>query len=265
MSPGDLGERVKPFVFLDIFDFAANQVGSMPLHPHSGIATVTVVAEGNLRFDDPASGSGHIDFGGVEWMRAGSGVWHGKELSRGTSARVKGFQLWLALPPELENGSVESAYLESEHIPSVGPARVILGQHGGAASPVKAPQGITYLLVSLEPGERWTYQPAAGETVAWLAVATGRLDAGTVVEAGAMAIFADGESSVELEAVGQGKTIFVLGSARPHAHDLVTGYYSIHTNEDALIRGEARIVELKKHLDQARTDGGTGSVPVFSG
>jgi hypothetical protein len=31
----------------------------------------------------------------------------------------------------------------------------------------------------------------------------------------------------------------------------VTGYYSIHTNADALMRGEARIVEIKKYLDDA--------------
>lgn len=45
MSLSDLGQTLKPFVFLDIFD--ANEaniqaMGDMPLHPHSGIATVTV-------------------------------------------------------------------------------------------------------------------------------------------------------------------------------------------------------------------------------
>jgi hypothetical protein len=26
--------------------------------------------DGDLRFDDPADGTGHIGFGGLEWMRA---------------------------------------------------------------------------------------------------------------------------------------------------------------------------------------------------
>src|SRR2546426_8341826 len=52
MSPSDFGEILKPFVFLDLFDhegapFAAG------LHPHSGIATLTYVAEGSVRYIDP--------------------------------------------------------------------------------------------------------------------------------------------------------------------------------------------------------------------
>jgi hypothetical protein len=45
MSPSDLGQTLKPFVFLDIFDASGptlQAMGEMPLHPHSGIATVTV-------------------------------------------------------------------------------------------------------------------------------------------------------------------------------------------------------------------------------
>src|SRR5438105_14889283 len=100
MSPSDLGEVLKPFVFLDIFDMDLRAVAGdgMPIHPHSGIATVTVLTEGRMRFDDPASSSsGTLGYGGVEWMRAGGGVWHGKEMSPADVPRVQGFQLWLAL------------------------------------------------------------------------------------------------------------------------------------------------------------------------
>jgi redox-sensitive bicupin YhaK (pirin superfamily) len=84
MSPSDLGQTLKPFVFLDIFDASGptlQAMGEMPLHPHSGIATVTVFTEGRMRYHDPAIGSGTIGYGGVEWMRAGGGVWHGKEMT----------------------------------------------------------------------------------------------------------------------------------------------------------------------------------------
>ncbi|WP_210269216.1 pirin family protein [Tardiphaga robiniae] len=40
--------------------------GQMPVHPHSGIATVTELTEGDFRFDDPVSGSGTLGYGGVE-------------------------------------------------------------------------------------------------------------------------------------------------------------------------------------------------------
>src|SRR5437867_5458279 len=81
MSPSDLGEQLKPFVFLDLFEADTRALaGSMPVHPHSGIATVTVLTEGDLTFDDPHARRGTIGYGGVEWVRAGRGMWHGKEL-----------------------------------------------------------------------------------------------------------------------------------------------------------------------------------------
>ena len=60
MSPSDLGQIVKPFVFLDLFDADKRTVqamADMPLHPHSGIATVTVPVEGSFRYEDPATGA----------------------------------------------------------------------------------------------------------------------------------------------------------------------------------------------------------------
>jgi len=82
MSPGDLGQYLKPFVFLDIFqmDRRASAGPRMPIHPHSGIATVTVLTQGAMHFEDPEAGTGTLGYGGVEWMRAGGGVWLGQEV-----------------------------------------------------------------------------------------------------------------------------------------------------------------------------------------
>ena len=43
MSPGDLGEILKPFVFLDLFDNPGGEPlpHLLGLHPHSGLATLT--------------------------------------------------------------------------------------------------------------------------------------------------------------------------------------------------------------------------------
>jgi redox-sensitive bicupin YhaK (pirin superfamily) len=46
MSPSDLGEQLKPFVFLDLFEADMRALaGSMSVHPHSGIATITAFTE----------------------------------------------------------------------------------------------------------------------------------------------------------------------------------------------------------------------------
>ena len=79
MSPSDLGQLIKPFVFLDHFHFDG-QGPRMPMelgwHPHSGIATVTVVLEGAVRYAETTGKAGVLSAGSVEWMRAGNGVWH---------------------------------------------------------------------------------------------------------------------------------------------------------------------------------------------
>lgn len=265
MSPSDLGEELKPFVFLDLFDFDARSLGDMPLHPHSGIATVTVLAEGEFLFSDPASGKGTIRPGGVEWMRAGGGVWHGKEMSPGAEPRIKGFQLWLALPPELENSAVDSQYIKASDIPTVGPARVVLGSHGGVTSPVRSPAGLNYLLVTLAPGERWSYVLPNDQGQLWIATATGSLDIdGDRADSGEMALL-DGRDGEVAFTGGVAGATFVLGSAVPHPHDLVLGYYSVHTTPDALAQGEARINELARRMQEDGIGQTDGAVSVYAG
>jgi redox-sensitive bicupin YhaK (pirin superfamily) len=254
---------VKPFVFLDLFEVEGGLM-DMPVHPHSGIGTITVFTKGDVRFDDPDSGQGTITYGGVEWSRAGGGMWHGKELAPGTSSGFQGFQLWIALPPALENGPSESQYLEASQMQRAGPAQVIVGAYDGVESPVRAPDGINYLLVTLKPGETWTYQPPTGHSVAWLAIAQGQVEAGEQLSAGEMAVFDRGEAPLRLTAKGDEEAVFVLGSAVPHPHDLHLGYYSVHSSPEALERGERRIAELGEKLAAAgdrRT--GSGATPVF--
>jgi hypothetical protein len=65
---------------------------------------------------------------------------------------------------------------------------------------------------------------------------------------GDFAAFEPSSEAVEFEALTD--TEFVLGSAAPHEHDLVLGYYSVHTSADALRDGEAHISSIQKRLVQ---------------
>jgi redox-sensitive bicupin YhaK (pirin superfamily) len=244
VSPGDLGEVLKPFVFLDLVDAEAKALSSFGLHPHSGIATVTHLFEGNVRYEDTTGASGLLPEGGVEWFKAAHGAWHGG--GGGESARVRGFQLWLALPPQDELGPVESIYQAPENIVREGPARILLGSYGAAASALKAPGSINYLAVRLKAGESWRYQRPADHTVAWLALSTGGLTAPERIDAGELVIFEAGDTAIDFHA--DRDSDFVLGTAVPHRHDLVLGYYSVHTSPASLAAGERRIEEIQRRL-----------------
>jgi len=244
VSPGDVGQMIKPFVFLDHFKMEAGRGGKMGMHPHSGIATVTVIFDGAVAYSETTGSEGVLRTGGVEWMAAGNGVWHDGGPVEGQG--VHGFQLWLALPEEDENGPSHSQYLSAEKVPSAGPARVIIGAYGGAVSPIKPRASINYLHVKLADGERWTYTPPAGHDVAWVSVGNGALQTGRTVIGREVVVFEEGQAAIEF--VAEGETEFVLGSAVKHPYDLVTGYYSVHTNAAALAQGEKEIQRIGQQL-----------------
>jgi redox-sensitive bicupin YhaK (pirin superfamily) len=245
MSPSDFGEILKPFVFLDRFDHEGAPFNG-PLHPHSGIATVTYVLEGAVSFIDPDNVRGTLSAGGVEWMRAGRGMWHGGGLDR--AGRTRGFQLWIALPPELELGPTISIYQAGEDVPQDGPARILLGSYGLASSAIVSPSPINYLAVRLKAGERWRYEPPAGHTVLWTAVASGTVLVPGELRHGDLAAFEPSSKAVEFEAVTDAE--FVLGSAVRHNYDLVLGSHSVHTTPAALRDAQAHLSAIRTRLVQ---------------
>jgi redox-sensitive bicupin YhaK (pirin superfamily) len=244
VSPGDIGELIKPFVFLDYFETDPANAPKFGFHPHSGIATLTLILSGQAFYKETTNREGIIETGGVEWMRASSGVWHTGGMS-GTQ-RIKGFQLRVAMPPALELAEPQSQYLEASDFRFAGPARVIAGEYDGVKSIVGSPSGMTYLDVRLKAGERWTYQPPKGHDVAWIATHEGMVATPQPVSTGEVVVFGEGDQAISLEAVTDAG--FVLGSAVKHPYDLVTGYYSVHTNAEALRRGESNIAAIGRRL-----------------
>src|SRR3984893_10242748 len=123
-----------------------------------------------------------------------------------------------------------------------------LGSCGSASSAIASPSPINYLAVRLKAGERWRYTPPAGHTVLWVAISSGVLSAHDELRHGVLAAFEPSSKAVEFEALTDAE--FVLGSAVPHAHDLVLGYYSVHTSPDALRDAEAPISKIRERLVQ---------------
>jgi redox-sensitive bicupin YhaK (pirin superfamily) len=243
MSPSDFGQILKPFVFLDLFDHDGAPFDG-GLHPHSGIATLTYVVEGAVNYVDPDNVKGTLTTGGVEWMQSGRGMWHGGGLDK--AGRTRGFQLWIALPPELELGPAFSIYQAAEDVSADGPTRVLLGSYASASSPIVAPSPINYLAVRLKAGERWRYEPPTGHTVLWTAVASGTVSVPDELRHGDLAAFEPSSGAVEFEARTDAE--FVVGSAVPHQYDLVLGSHSVHTSPAALRDAQAHISAIRARL-----------------
>ena len=244
-SPGDLGHHLKPFVFLDLFSTKGMiHKPNFGMHPHSGIATLTYLIEGAVSYEDSTGEQGILPEGSVEWMQAGNGVWHTGAAAG--DAPMLGFQLWVALPPALENAAPHSMYIEPARIAQHGPARVLLGSYGGVHSPIQAPSDMTYVAVRLRDGEHFRYDTPPGHNVAWLALNAGQLDGGVQAAAGELVVFEESEQALDM--VARGETSFVIGSAVKHPHELVMGNYSVHTSRAALVKGEAEIERIGARL-----------------
>ena len=244
VSPSDVGEMIKPFVFLDHGEIKPTGEPLFGIHPHSGIATLTVVLSGGVNYEDTTGKQGRIAAGGLEWMQAGNGVWHDGGPVEGEPLRF--YQLWIALPASEENAPPESQYIPPDAVQHDGPVRVILGRHGRAESALRAPAGINYFHIRLQDGQRWHYTPPAGHNVAWLAVDKGRLQSTETIREGVLAVFEESGAAVEVRA--EGDSSFVFGTAIKHPHPLVLGDYSVHTNAAALERGESEIRRIGEQL-----------------
>jgi redox-sensitive bicupin YhaK (pirin superfamily) len=254
MSPSDLGDILKPFVFLDLFDTEETSFSGFGWHPHSGITTLTYLWEGSVRYEDTTGAAGFLPAGGVEWFKAAGGAWHGG--GAGNSGRSRGFQLWLALPPDQELGPVESIYQKPQDVHAKGPAAVLLGTLGKVSSSLKTLSSINYLAVRLKAGETWRYEPPADHTICWVALASGRFSVPEPAEAGELAVFEPSNAAIDFHA--EADTEFVLGSAVSHPYELALGNYSVHTSPASLQAGEQRIAEIQARLQkEGRLSGAT--------
>src|SRR5438105_3392557 len=244
VSPAGIGEAIKPFVFLDRGEVRYSGRPLFGIHPHSGIATLTVVLDGQMAYEDTTGKKGEIAAGGLQWMKAGHGVWHDGGALPGAPLRV--FQLWVALGADQELAPAESHYIARERVQQEGPVRVVLGEYGRARSVIPGAPAINYFHVQLKDGARWRYLPPAMHNMTWLAVDRGGLRTPEKIQAGELVVFEQSEAGIDLQADGDAS--FVFGSAARHPHPLVLGYYSVHTSAQALERGEAEIARIREQL-----------------
>src|SRR5207302_11321469 len=95
ITPWNIGELTTPFVFLDYAEVKPVSQPLFGIQPHSGIATLTLVLNGEVPFEDATGGHGEVRTGGAAWMNAAHAVWR-----RGSAAGVplRVFQLWTSLP-----------------------------------------------------------------------------------------------------------------------------------------------------------------------
>jgi len=157
-------DMIDPLLLLDRFETENpdDYIAGFPTHPHRGFETVTYMLAGKMRHKDSAGNEGVIEPGGVQWMRAGSGILH-SEMPEQKDGLMKGFQLWINLPATHKMSSPEYQEFDANEIPiektaSEGSIRVIAGttDNGTRGPVINELTHPLYLDVTLTAGETFT-------------------------------------------------------------------------------------------------------------
>ncbi len=138
---------VGPFIFIDHMGPTTIKKGhymDVDQHPHIGLSTLTYLLEGELTHKDSIGTHQRISPGSVNWMVAGKGVTHTErtpeDLRDGTEFTAHGYQIWVALPKELEKTEPEFHHIAAADLPNwtdkSAQYRLIAGKGYGRISPL---------------------------------------------------------------------------------------------------------------------------------
>lgn len=123
-----------PILMLDSFDSLNpdDYTAGFPMHPHRGIETISYIYQGAMTHRDSLGNEDTIGNGEVQWMTAGSGIFHEEKLPE--TERMLGVQLWLNLPAkdkmvDPEYHSIKNFEIEEVSIPK-GKLRLLAGNYG---------------------------------------------------------------------------------------------------------------------------------------
>ncbi len=138
---------VGPFIFIDHMGPTTIKKGhymDVDQHPHIGLSTLTYMLEGELMHKDSIGTNQRISPGSVNWMVAGKGVTHTErtpnDLRNGLEFKAHGYQIWVALPKELEEIKPEFHHIDNKDLPywtdDETSFRLIAGRGYGKESPL---------------------------------------------------------------------------------------------------------------------------------
>lgn len=251
IDPYVLGEKLKPFVFLDYFEARVQPGFGFGMHPHSGLATLTWQPHTDVRYHDTTGQSGVLPAGGVEWMNAGGGAWHrGHLLGQGMA---KGIQLWVAMPPEIEEATAVGLYIPPAAVPLQalpdGQMRVLLGRYGNSGSSIPAHQDMFYGVLELRNATEYHVEVPSGHDVCWACLFEGQAMIAGVRASRAELLVFGGAGRIKVKSAGPAAVL--IGTAKRHEFPLVLGGSSVHTNPKSLMRSQHRIRQLGRELAQA--------------
>jgi quercetin 2,3-dioxygenase len=230
-------KNLDPFLMLDHFgsDDPDEYIAGFPDHPHRGFITFTYMLDGHMEHRDSMGNRGDLKAGGVQWMKAASGVIH-SEMPKQINGLMRGFQLWINLPASEKMADPAYQEFSAEAIPEValeqGRVRVLAGEFGGTRGIIDDPAtDVLYLDVSLAAASRFSL-PLEATRNAFVYVFEGSASlAGDALATHTLAVLGAGDT-FEITA-GEAGARFILVAGRPLGEPVVQyGPFVMNTREE---------------------------------
>ncbi len=212
-------KNLDPFLMLDHFgsDNPDEYIAGFPDHPHRGFITFTYMLDGHMEHRDSMGNRGDLKAGGVQWMKAASGVIH-SEMPQQTNGLMRGFQLWINLPAHEKMSAPAYQEFSAAAIPEVtsdgARVRVLAGEFNGTHGVIDDPAtDVRYLDVALA-ADAYFSLPLGDTHTAFVYVFEGsaRLDSENLA-AHTLAVLGTGDTvAIQAGAIG---ARFILVAGRP--------------------------------------------------
>ncbi|KQC32477.1 pirin [Nonlabens sp. YIK11] len=191
---------VGPFIFIDHMGPEAlgpDKYMDVDQHPHIGLSTLTYLMEGQLQHQDGIGTDQTILPGSVNWMVGGKGVTHTERTPQTlrdskTEFTMHGYQIWVALPKELEDCEPEFHHIEADALPTWqdqgATFTLVAGKGYGKESPV--PVHSELFMIDIKTEADYPFHAAGNLTgEIGITVVTGSVTAcGDVIEEGNMLV-----------------------------------------------------------------------------
>ena len=229
--------NLDPFLMLDHFgsDDPDEYIAGFPDHPHRGFITFTYMLDGHMEHRDSMGNRGDLRAGGVQWMKAASGVIH-SEMPQQTDGLMRGFQLWINLPASEKMSDPAYQEFSAAAIPEVirngARVRVLAGEFGGTRGVIDDPAtDVLYLDVALAAGADFSLPlDDARNTFVYVFEGSARL-AGEALAQHTLAVLGSGDT-VEI-AAGEAGARFILVAGRPLGEPVVQyGPFVMNSREE---------------------------------
>lgn len=250
--------QVGPFTFID--HMGPSPIGEgrfldVDQHPHIGLSTLTYLFEGEIEHKDSIGSIKVITPGDVGFMTSGKAVTHSERTPqnlRNKETLLHGYQIWVALPKELEEMDPKFDFYPSESLPQWEKdgltIKLVAGNAFGKSAPL---QGFSPLfMVDIKANSSGTLDlkdQLKGE-VAFVIVKGSITECGNKIDAGQMMISKTDEACrIELE---EGTQLLLFGGEQlPEERFLLWNFVS----------------SSKERLKQAKSDWEEKKFPKIDG